>query len=277
MKTKVLFLLFSLFVALSCHNDQEVLTQESRSLASIEEIYEQSKQLTLAHNEMLDVFYNHTLLDGTKFNKPLYDGDIELFASQFVNVLNKQPMTRSGKQSELIDVAQVIKIAQMNDAITNSKKITRNSELSDVAYLEIFCDEFYSIASSDITPANLDLTIKSVLEKVMAKYPNLSDSQKEKLAFVSSLTYNSYNYWYKRAIDWYMNLKEGENVQTRGIWGDLWGAVKSGTQKWAYADTKGAISAMGVSGILGKSVAPVTLLAGAAFGSTVGAVENFFN
>lgn len=47
--------------------------------------------------------------------------------------------------------------------------------------------------------------------------------------------------------------------------------------KWAYADTKGAVSAVGGAGLLGATVAPVTALAGAAVGSSIGAVENFFN
>lgn len=99
----------------------------------------------------------------------------------------------------------------------------------------------------------------------------------ENLAFVSSLTYNSYIYWYNRAVDWYNNLKGNGNLHTRAVWNDLWGAVKSGTQKWAYADSRGAVSAMLGTGLLGKVVAPVTALAGAAAGSTIGAIENFFH
>ncbi|EJW97630.1 hypothetical protein EVA_14263 [gut metagenome] len=166
----------------------------------------------------------------------------------------------------------------MNDAISSIEvRHTRSEICEDVEYLEMFCEEFYNIDNDKLTPNNVDDLIKSILGKVTIQYPNLSREQMEKLAFVSSLTYNSYNYWYEHAIDWYNNLREGVDLQTRSIWDDLWGAVKSGTKKWAYADSKGAVAAVTGAGLLGNAVAPATALAGAAVGSTIGAIENFFN
>lgn len=280
MRIKNIISLLCLFIAMSCSNENDIFTPESESLTAMQAIYEQSKELTLVHNEMLDVFYKQALSDKLKFSQPLCDEKVEWFITRFVNSINKQStIARSGKLSEIIDVSQVIKITQLNDVIGNSKALlsTRSRELVDIAYLEMFCDEFYGVDGENVTIENVDSVIKSILEKVMKKYPDLSNEQMEKLAFVSSLTYNSYNYWYNYAVDWYLNLKEGEGVQTRSIWGDLWGAVKSGTQKWVYADSRGAVAAMAGTGLLGNTVAPATALAGAAVGSTMGAIENFFN
>lgn len=279
MKIKSITPLLYLFIAMSCSDENEIFTSESESLPPIQIAYEQSKELTFIHNEMLDEFYKQALLDKLKFSKPLPDEDVEQFVNQFVYSIDKQSIiTRSLEQNRAIDANQVIKITQMNDAFRFSKALhTRNTELADVMYLDMFCDEFYNIESKEISIENVDLVIKSILDNVMMKYPDLSNEQMEKLAFVSSLTYNSYNYWYENAADWYINLKADEGRQTRGVWKDLWGAVKSGTKKWAYADSKGAVAAMSGAGLLGNAVAPATALAGAAVGSTIGAIENFFN
>lgn len=277
MKFKNIISLLFVFIIISCSNENEVLTPNSESLSQMQALYEDSKELTLVHNEMLDDFYKQALLSGIKFGKPLSDAEMNQFVAQFVCMIEQSAVTRSVTWNNDIDVNQVIKITQMNDAIGNIGTLhTRSEDLVDVAYLEMFCEEFYDIANKEITYENVNDLIKAILGKVMIQYPNLSDEQMEKLAFVSSLTYNSYNYWYNHAIDWYSNLKESKELQTRGIWGDLWKAVKSGAEKWAYADSKGAVAAMAGAGLLGNAVAPATALAGAAVGSTIGAIENFF-
>lgn len=278
MKIKNIISLLFVFFAISCSNENEVFAPNNESFSQMQSLYEDSKELTLIHNEMLDDFYKQTLSNGLKFSKPLSDEEMSQFVTQFVSMIEQPTATRSVTWNDAIDVNQVIKINQMNDAISNLGALHARSEnLEDIAYLEMFCEEFYNIDSEKITPENVDDLIKTILGKVTIQYPNLSDARMEKLAFVSSLTYNSYNYWYNHAVDWYSNLKESRDLHTRGVWSDLWGAVKSGTQKWVYADSKGAVSAMAGTGLLGNAVAPATALAGAAVGSTIGAIENFFN
>lgn len=278
MKIKNIISLLFVFFAISCSNENEVFAPNNESLSQMQFLYEDSKELTLIHNEMLDDFYKQTLSNGVKFSKPLSDEEMSQFVTQFVSMIEQPTATRSVTWNDAIDVNQVIKINQMNDAISNLGALHARSEnLEDIAYLEMFCEEFYNIDSEKITPENVDDLIKTILGKVTIQYPNLSDARMEKLAFISSLTYNSYNYWYNHAVDWYSNLKESRDLHTRGVWSDLWGAVKSGTQKWVYADSKGAVSAMAGTGLLGNAVAPATALAGAAVGSTIGAIENFFN
>lgn len=279
MKIRNIISLICFFAAISCSNENEIFAPERENLSLIQAAYEQSKEITLVHNEMLNDFYQYAISNNIKFDKPISNEEIEIFVTQFVNSIDKQPtLTRSKELNGTIDVNAVIKITLMNEAIGVSPPLqhARNKGSIDFAYLDMFCDEFYNIDSDDITLENLDSIIKSILEKIVIEYPYLSKEQIEKLAFVSSITYNSYNYWYNYAMEWIMNLKEGEEPQTRGVWGSLWGAVKSGTQKWAYADTKGAVSAMAGAGLLGNAIAPATALAGAAVGSTIGAIENFF-
>ena len=278
MKIKNIISLLLVFIAISCSNENDAFVPNNESLSQIQSLYEDSKELTLIHNEMLDDFHKQALSNGLKFSKPLSDEEMSLFVIHFVGIIEHPTTTRSVTWDDAIEVSQVIKINQMNDAVSNIGTLhTRSENWENVAYLEMFCEEFYNIDSEKITSENVDDLIKSILGKVTIQYPNLSSEQMEKLAFVSSLTYNSYNYWYNHAVDWYSNLKESGDLQTRGIWSDLWGAVKSGTKKWAYADSKGAVAAMAGAELLGNVVAPATALAGTAVGSTIGAIENFFN
>lgn len=56
MRIKNIISLLCLFIVMSCSNENDIFTPESESLTAMQAIYEQSKELTLVHNEMLDVF-----------------------------------------------------------------------------------------------------------------------------------------------------------------------------------------------------------------------------
>lgn len=141
------------FFTISCSNENEVFAPNNESLSQMQFLYEDSKELTLIHNEMLDDFYKQTLSNGLKFSKPLSDEEMSQFVTQFVSMIEQPTATRSVTWNDAIDVNQVIKINQMNDAISNLGALHAGSEnLEDIAYLGKFK---YSYILLDYLPRNL--------------------------------------------------------------------------------------------------------------------------
>lgn len=278
MKTNFFVSILLFLFAVSCSNGEN-REQNIEPDFEIQIAYEKSKVQTHVHNTMLNDFFQKAKVNQLKFGEPISTNDLDNFIPLFLSYINAAGSTTRGITSDPINIGQIKEIVMLNDAISlENKTITRNIE-KDISYLNMFCDEFYNMNSDEINIDNVDQVIKNILNHIQTEYPNLTDDQIKELAFVSSVTYNSYNYWYENAMEWYLNLKENEDVdvKTRGVWKELWGAVKSGTVKWAYADSKGAVMAMSGAGLLGAPVAPATALAGAAVSSTYGAIENFFN
>lgn len=276
LKTAAILLAFVPLFMIACSSEETINQVQEDSKIQVQ--YENNKSITSIHNDMLTAFYNDAVSKGVKFESPVLWEDVDGFVTSFATSIKGNLAATKTVNNEEPDIAAIISITKTNDALFSTRRSTRSIENTEHDYLYKFCELFYAIEDSCLNKGNVDVYIKNILSEIDQTYPNMSAAQVENLAFVSSLTYNSYIYWYDHAIEWYENLNNNtEPTITRGVWSDLWGAVKSGTKKWAYADTKGAVSACAGSGIIGKAVAPVTALAGAAVGSTIGAVENMVN
>lgn len=148
MKIKNIISLLLTLLVISCSNEDEALMSDNTPQSIIETLYEEHKEITLAHNEMLDNFYKQALSRELKFSKPLSTEEMDQFVVLFVDMINQPATTRNTTWNEVIDVNQVIEINQMNDAISSVGALhTRGDNWENVAYLDMFCEEFYNIDS----------------------------------------------------------------------------------------------------------------------------------
>lgn len=275
---KKLLLLFITAVVLSlflsCSDDEKSGAENKRSEPLLEAAYKKSKDFTKTHNLMLDYHYHYLVNNGLEDRMSIINDEkkldkyIEGFAESIEPLLTKNNATRS-VQNHQITFSEIKQMALSNDALFKNPTIRSSNDSKKFEYLDLFCDEFYGI--DELEMEELDAQIEFSLHKVLSSYPNLNEKEIELLFFVAGVTYNSCVYWNENLDKWIDIFSD--NQSTRGAFGD---AVKSGTKKWAYADSKGAVAAGTVSWIVTGAMGGMNLLAGAAVGSTIGAIENFF-
>ncbi len=266
MKEKVLLLIAIIFMA-SCSKDLEVKNPDVPVRNFLLESYETNKDFGVLHNTMLDNHYHYLKGEDFKIKKSVVneEGELDNYIHSFI-ASNRELLVENGEfrsfggDDEIF--SKIKEMAYENKALFGNLRSSTNSD-KNLEYLEYFCDEFYKTEISILT--DVDLRIKETFKKVSLKYPNLSNEDLSKLSFVAGVTYNSCMYWKDNSHKW-TNLSGENNEEFRSIWGSI--------GKWAYADTKGAIGAFAVSWYLTGAAGGMNLLAGAAVGSTIGAVEN---
>lgn len=127
---------------------------------------------------MLDDFFQKAKMNGIKFGKPISANDLDSFIPLFVSCINEVSSTTRSFTSDRINIEQVKKIVKLNDAIfPDNKTLTRSSE-KDISYLNMFCDEFYTIDNDKIDIDNVDQVIKDILNRVQTRCTNQRDLER---------------------------------------------------------------------------------------------------
>lgn len=271
MKTiKLNIILIVLLTALYSCSDNEA-TEQVKTIAPIEQSFNASIVSTSAHNTMLENMYNVLQYNPNNINKNLepnevLDETINLFLDANKKLINDN-LTRGGSECDIVDFS-CLKDMILRNKLLNLRNVTRASNDIDFPdYLIQFYNLFFENEELDIN--NLHEEIITDINFVLKENPDLSDEEIDGLFFVAGVTFNSCEYWYENAESWIELFSE--EPKTRGVW---WDAVKSGTKKWAKADSSGAIAAFIGNEVLCFTTGGLAILAGAATSSAVGAWEN---